>query len=134
MTSDERRLLDEAFVGVVTVIRPNASLHSSVVWVERDGDDLLFNTQQGRAKERYLRLNAAVAVTVANPSNAGQWMASMGRAVLVDDVDGAQINRLSMKYLRRPVHDSQQTLPPASRLIVRVLAERIDSIGLGRGQ
>ena len=37
----------------LTTLNPDGSPQTSVVWVGRDGDDLLFNTAEGRLKEAY---------------------------------------------------------------------------------
>src|SRR5207248_4011378 len=40
---------------VAVDVHPDGSLHNTVVWVDVDGDDVIFNTAVGRAKERHLR-------------------------------------------------------------------------------
>ena len=54
-----RKFLDQPFVGTVTTLRQDGSPHSTVVWVDANGD-LSFNTASGRAKERHLRRDPRV--------------------------------------------------------------------------
>ncbi len=46
----------------MTTLRADGSPHSTVVWVDCDGDDVLFNTARGRAKERHLLADPRVSV------------------------------------------------------------------------
>ena len=55
-----KALLSEAFPGWATTLRSDGSLHSTVVWVDLDGDDVIFNTAVGRAKEKNLRADPRV--------------------------------------------------------------------------
>src|SRR5437899_1251808 len=48
-TLDEkaRKFLEEPFVGEVTTLRPDGSPHTTVVWVDVDTDEVIFNTAAG---------------------------------------------------------------------------------------
>jgi len=48
----------------VTTLRPDRSPHSTPVWIDTDGEQVIFNTAIGRAKERYLHRDPRVSVTV----------------------------------------------------------------------
>jgi len=46
-----RKFLDEnPYVGVATTLREDGSPHSTIVWVDVEGDKVSFNTALGRAK------------------------------------------------------------------------------------
>ena len=45
----------EPYYGVVTTVRPDGSPHSTVVWLDYDGENVVFNTAEGRAKPRHIR-------------------------------------------------------------------------------
>lgn len=45
-----RRLIDGKNYAVVATINPDGSPQSSVIWVGRDGDDVLFSTVEGLAQ------------------------------------------------------------------------------------
>lgn len=55
LNDEAKTLLAAAIPGWATTVRPDGSLHSTVVWVDVDGDDVIFNTAIGRAKEKHLR-------------------------------------------------------------------------------
>ena len=46
------RLVDGANYAVLATVNPDGSPQTSVVWVGRDGGDLLFSTVEGRVKHR----------------------------------------------------------------------------------
>jgi PPOX class probable F420-dependent enzyme len=63
--SDETvRLLDGPNYAVVATVNPDGSPQTSVVWVGRDGADVLFSTVAGRVKHRNLLRDPRVSVTV----------------------------------------------------------------------
>jgi pyridoxamine 5'-phosphate oxidase-like protein len=55
LSEGAKALLSEPIPAWATTVRPDGSLHNTVVWVDVDGDDVIFNTAIGRAKERHLR-------------------------------------------------------------------------------
>jgi hypothetical protein len=58
-----RRLLDEPNPAVLATINPDGSPQTSVVWVGRDGDELVISSAAGRRKDR--NLGRALAVQLA---------------------------------------------------------------------
>jgi len=127
LTADQQAFLrDNPFAGVATTLRPDGSPHSTVVWVDEDGGDVLFNTVVGRAKERHLRENPNVALTVVDPGNAYQWVSVSGRATLETEGAHEHINKLSHKYLGKdyPWYNDTDV-----RIIARISVEKVDATG-----
>ena len=66
------RLLDGRNYAVLATVNPDGSPQTSVLWVGRDGSDLLFSTVAGRVKHRNMTRDPRVSVTVidsADPEN-----------------------------------------------------------------
>ena len=120
-------LRNNPFPGVATTLRSDGSPHSTIVWIDEEGGEVLFNTVIGRAKEQHLRQNPSVAVMVVDPEDQYRWVAVSGRATL--DTNGAHehINKLSHKYLGKdyPWYQEDQT-----RIIARISVDRVDATGL----
>jgi PPOX class probable F420-dependent enzyme len=118
---------DNPFAAIVTTLRPDGSPHSTVTWIDEDDGDLLVNTAVGRAKERHLRRDPRISVTVLDPADQYRWVAVTGHATL--DTDGAHehINKLSHKYLGKdyPWYRDDQT-----RIIARIAVDKVDATGL----
>lgn len=118
-------LLREPIHAWVTTVRPDGSLHNTVVWVTVDGDDVVFNTAVGRAKERHLRGNPQVSVSVLDPNDAFRFLSVSGTATL--ELDGADtvIDGLAKKYLGVDAYPYRQ--PGEQRITVRVVPEKVVS-------
>ena len=128
--SDAQRAFvqDNPFVGTVTTLRADGSPHSTVVWVDADGDAVLFNTARGRAKERHILRDPRVSVAVVDPQDAFRWVAVTGTAELVDDGADDHIDRLAKKYLGADSYPFRNAAE--QRVIVRITVDRVDGIGI----
>jgi len=79
---------------------PDGFPHVTPVWVELDGDDVLFNTALGRTKARNLANDPRVAVSLTDPDDPEISVAFRG-SVIGFTTEGADEHddRLSRKYL-----------------------------------
>jgi PPOX class probable F420-dependent enzyme len=92
-------LRDNAFVAVATTVRPDGSLHSTVVWVDVEDGDPLFLTTRARAKFRHLQRDPRVSLLMVDPANAWRWVSVSGRVELSDEKADARVDRMARKYL-----------------------------------
>jgi PPOX class probable F420-dependent enzyme len=126
LTESQARMFMEPYYAVATTVRPDGSPQSTVVWVDYDGENVIFNTAEGRAKPRHIRANPNVSVTVVDPEDAYRWIAVSGPAELTEEGAAEHINDLAHKYWGR-----DYSLPAGQqRLIVRVKPERVTAYGL----
>jgi PPOX class probable F420-dependent enzyme len=97
LTETQRAFLDEMHFAVVATISPDGSPQLTTVWYLRDGDDLLFNTAVGRVKERNLRRDPRLAVTVLAAD--GYRFITIKGIVTLDEASGQEvIRRLATRY------------------------------------
>ena len=96
----------------------------SPVWVDREGDLILVNTAEGRAKAKYLRTNHRVALSIFNQQNPYEKVVIKGR-VLDMTKKGAEEhnNKVSVKYLGTSNNPHRQ--PGVGRILVRIEPERV---------
>ena len=126
LTEAQSRMFTDPYYGVVATVRPDGSPHQSVVWVDYDGENVVVNTAEGRAKPRHIRANPNASVTVVDPENPYRWIAVSGPVEMSEEGAAEHINKLSHKYRGR-----DYDLPPGQqRLIVRVKPERVTAYGL----
>ena len=119
LTDPQRALLRGRNFGAVATLKPDGSAQTSIVWVDTDGENVIFNTRNDRAKGKHLRRDPRVSVTVFDAANPYHYFEVEGVAAL--DIDGANehIHELSHKYNGTDFHT------PENRVIVRVKPHRI---------
>jgi PPOX class probable F420-dependent enzyme len=115
------RLLDGKNYAVLATVNPDGSPQTSVVWVGRDGGDLLFSTVEGRKKHRNMVRDPRVSVSVIDSADPENYVELRGRVSLGPDPDRALDTQLSWKYDgRNPDPDR----PGAVRVVVRMVVEK----------
>ena len=114
--------------GTVTTLRADGSPHSTPVWIDTDGEHVLFNTAIGRAKERHLRRDPRVSVTVlpAEDQQSG-YVSVTGKAEMTEEGAFEHIDKLAQKYIGQEKYPYLQ--PGERRVIVTVTPEKIDAQG-----
>jgi PPOX class probable F420-dependent enzyme len=114
--------------GTVVTLREDGSPHATPVWIDTDGEHVVFNTAVGRAKERHLRRDPRVAVTVlpADDQQSG-YVAVTGTAEITDEGAVEHIDKLALKYLGQEKYPYLQ--PGEQRVIVKITPEKIDAQG-----
>ena len=128
LTEAQRAFLhDNPFAAVVTTLRPDGSPHSTVVWVDEEGGDVLFNTAEGRAKPRHMAHDPRVSILVVDPADQYRWVSVSGTAEMTTEGAREQIDTLARKYLGA---DEYPWYKGEQRLSVRIRPEKVDSSGL----
>ncbi len=123
-----RKFLDESpYVGVVTTLREDGSPHSTIVWVDVEGDKVSFNTALGRAKPRHLQHDPRASVLMVDPNNSYRWVAVSGPAELTEEGADAQIDKLAKKYLGKDEYPWRN--PEETRVKVLIEPEKVDASG-----
>ena len=106
---------------------PDGSPQATVVWIDTDGEHVVFNTAEGRLKTENLKRNPRVAVAVFNAENPYQQLNVRGRVVEMTH-DGAidHINKLAKKYLGEDKYPYSQ--PGEVRVIYKIEARHTTSM------
>ena len=117
------QLLRDKNLAAVTTIRKDGSPHTTPVWIDWDGENVLFNTAEGRAKPRHLRRDPRVSVLVVDRENPYAWVSVTGRAELTHEGADEHIDDLSEKYVGRRPYASRA--PGEQRIKVIVRPERV---------
>jgi PPOX class probable F420-dependent enzyme len=114
-------LLDGRNYAVLATVNPDGSPQTSVMWVGRDGNDLLFSTVEGRMKHRNMRRDPRVSVAVIDSSDPENYVELRGRVSMTPDVGRALDTQLSWKY---DGQDPGEDRPGAVRVVVRMVVEK----------
>ena len=111
------RLIDGRNYAVLATLNADGSPQTSVMWVGRDGDDLLFSTVAGRLKHRNMLRDPRVSVTVIDSADPESYVELRGVASMTPDTGRRVDTGLSWKYDGK---DPGEDRPGAVRVVVRV--------------
>ena len=115
------RLVDGANYAVLATVNPDGSPQTSVIWVGRDGDDLLFSTVEGRVNHRNMVRDPRVSVTVIDFVDPENYVELRGRVSMAPDIGRRLDTQLSWKYDGK---DPGEDRPGAVRVVVRMVVDR----------
>jgi len=92
----------KALLYLATIMR-DGSPQVTPVWFEIDGEHILINTNEGRVKDRNMRVRPKVAMTIQDPNDPYRYLGVRGKVVSYT-TEGADehINKLSLKYDNEP--------------------------------
>jgi len=122
-----RAVLDSPIFATVATVQPDGSPQQSVVWVGRDGDDVLFMVGIGSRKERNLRRDPRVSVLVCPPEAPYGYGVIRGRAVFEPALSERLRDELTIKYVGVTYAEHVERTPEAEAgevVAVRLVPER----------
>jgi PPOX class probable F420-dependent enzyme len=125
LTPAQRALFTNPNFAFVATTCPDGYPHVSPVWIDIDDEHILVNTAAGRVKERNLRRDPRVAVSLYDEKNPYRMVAVQGRAVEIT-ADGADdhIDNLYKKYRGGDSYPNK-----IERRIVKIKPERVATMG-----
>jgi PPOX class probable F420-dependent enzyme len=105
----------------VATLNPDGEPQTSVVWILREGDTVMFSSTAERQKVRNLTRDPRISLTVLDTTNPYRTVEIRGTAELVEDRDCAVQREVSHKYLGE---DSPPGPEGTVRVIVRVIPHK----------
>ena len=126
LTDEQAQLLKGTNLATVATTRRDGSAQLTPVWIDWDGENVVFNTAEGRFKPRNIRRRPVVSVQVIDHGNPYRWISVTGPAEIVEEGAEEHINELSHRYNGR----DYSYVPGEKRLIVRVKPERVNARGV----
>jgi PPOX class probable F420-dependent enzyme len=116
-----RALVDGRNFATVCTLQPDGGPQASVVWIRRDGDDVLFSTVKGRRKHANLSADPRASLLITDAQNPYEYVEIRGTAAITDDPQALLIEELAQKY----TGESFQNRPGDQRVVVRVSASHV---------
>ncbi|MFE6747945.1 PPOX class F420-dependent oxidoreductase [Kitasatospora purpeofusca] len=128
ISKDVRERIEAGHIWYVGTVNADGSPHVSPMWVATEGDLLLFNTSVGRVKERNLRRDPRVCLSLADPRDPYDRVQIRGRAVRFVEGEEAvrNMDRLARTYLG--VERYGWGIPGEQRVVVLVEPTRISRV------
>ena len=121
-------LFEKPTIAHISTLYPDGTPHVTPVWVDydADADRVLVNTERDRQKERNLRENPKVGVSMVDPDNPYRNLSVSGEASELT-TEGARehIDELARRYTGDDYANPIQT----ERVLVRIRPDRVMSQG-----
>ena len=121
-------LFDKPAFGNLGTLMPDGSPQVTPVWVDFDGKFVRINSAKGRVKDKNIRRDPRVSISLQDPANPYRYLEIRGRVVDITE-NGADdhINKLSQKYLGKAVYPYRQ--PGEVRVTYKIEPEKVSSMG-----
>src|SRR4051794_23410708 len=86
LSEEQMQLLREPHLAYVATVNQDGSPQVTPVWVDTDGEAIIFNTARGRLKWRNLERDPRISITVVDAANpVSRTVIARGRAVLIEE-------------------------------------------------
>jgi PPOX class probable F420-dependent enzyme len=109
-------------------VMPNGAPQVTPVWFDYDGTFIRVNSARGRLKDRNMRRNPAVALSIVDPANPYRYVGMLGRVVEITEEGGdAHIDRLAKKYLGEDRYPDRRS--GEVRVIYKIAPQRVGGMG-----
>lgn len=122
-----KKILQDKAYGHVVTFNPDGRPQVTMVWIDVEGDEVLFNTAEGRLKPKNLRRNPRVIVSVQDRNDPQSYMVFHGKGSVTDAGADPHIDKLAKRFLGADKYPFRR--PGEKRLIVRVKVDRIGGYG-----
>ena len=116
------------FAHVGTVL-PDGAPHVTPVWVDHENREyVLVNTARGRRKEKNVRQNPKVGLSVCDPEDPYRYVSVRGEAELTEDGAKDHIDSLAQRYFDQAVypHHGEES---GARVLIKIPTENIVTSG-----
>jgi PPOX class probable F420-dependent enzyme len=116
-----------AFANLGTIMR-DGSPQVTPVWVDFDGKYVRVNSALGRVKDKNMRRDPRVSLSIQDPENPYRYLEIRGKVEEITQ-NGADdhINKLSQKYLGKPEYPYRK--PGEVRVLYKIAPQKINSMG-----
>ncbi len=116
-----------AFASLAT-LNKDGSPQVTPVWCDFDGTHVIVNTARGRVKDRNLRREPRVALSVFDPENPYRYIGIQGHvSEMTEQGADAHIDKMAKKYLGKDKYPFRA--PGEVRVIVKITPEKIHTNG-----
>jgi len=122
-----QKLLQDKAYGHVVTYNDKGTGQLTMVWMDVDGDDVLFNTSEGRRKSQNLRRDPRVIVSVQDRNDPQAHAVFYGKARVAEAGADEHIDKLAKRFLGADKYPFRQ--PGEKRLVVRISVDRISGFG-----
>jgi PPOX class probable F420-dependent enzyme len=123
-----RDLFEKKAFGQLATLMHDGTPQVTPVWVDFDGKHVRVNSAVGRVKDKNVRRNPNVAISLQDPENPYRYVTVRGKVEeITQDGADAHIDSLAKKYLGQDKYPFRR--PGEVRVIYKIRPERVSSMG-----
>lgn len=126
--ASHRDILEGKNFAYIATLMPGGAPQNTPVWIDVDGDIVVFNTADGRQKARNLDRDGRVAIAVHDSENPYRYLQIRGHVVekAFEGAD-AHIDKLAKKYMGVDLYPGHTDTE--KRVIYRIQADSVQTMG-----
>ncbi|WP_280357580.1 PPOX class F420-dependent oxidoreductase [Nocardia otitidiscaviarum] len=119
--------IDEAKVyATVATIGADGQPHLTVVWLDRDGDELIYSTTVSRQQYKNIVRDPRVTVMINPPDRPYVYAEVRGVAKAVPDPERVLPDHMSLKFTGKPYREfNPASVDDADRVVVRISPTKV---------
>ncbi len=121
-------LTTEPAIAHLATVMNDGGPHVTPVWFDLEDGKIRINSAKGRVKDRNMRKNPKVALSILDPKNPYRYLAIRGKVTEITE-EGAEehIDRLAKKYMN--VEEYPNRSAAEVRVLYRITPEHIFTLG-----
>jgi PPOX class probable F420-dependent enzyme len=121
-------LFQKKAFGQLATLMKDGTPQVTPVWVDFDGQYVRVNSAVGRVKDKNVRRNPNVAISLQDPENPYRYLSVKGKVadITLEGAD-AHIDSLAKKYLGQDKYPGRR--PGEQRVIYKILPESVNTMG-----
>ena len=117
-----KELIDNQTFATLATVNADGSPQTSVIWVKREDDNVIFSTITGRRKTFNMQRNPPVSLLLFDPDDPYTYAEIRGTVEFTPEGGPELIQELSHKYENKPFHEKH---PEAERLVCKLTPTRV---------
>jgi PPOX class probable F420-dependent enzyme len=117
-----KKLIDGKQFATLSTVNPDGAPQSSVIWVKREDDVVVFSTILGRRKTLNMQRDARVSLVLFDPAQPYAYAEIRGEVSMTTDGGPELINELSLLYDGKPFKEKD---PTATRVVCRLVPSKV---------
>ena len=122
------KLLRQPSICYSATTMPDGSPQTQPVWVDYENGRVIVNSALGRQKDKNMRRDPRVAITLMDPDNPYRYMEIRGKVAEISQ-DGAatHIDKMAKKYLGQDKYPFAR--PGEQRVLLKITPEKFSTMG-----
>jgi PPOX class probable F420-dependent enzyme len=117
----------KAFANLGTLM-PNGRPQVTPVWVDYDGENVIINSAKGRQKDRNMRRDPHVALSIVDPDNPYRYLEIRGTVAEITEEGAAKhIDKMAKKYIDQDKYPWSK--PGEVRVLYKIRPEHASVMG-----